>query len=303
MASLAVILFWAYLPTVGELGYRWATSSEYSHGVLVPCFALALLWLRRKRLAAVKAGWNGWGIVLLLVGGTLRLLSARVYFDWLDAFSLLPCLAGAAVFWGGCAALRWSWPAIAFLVFMIPLPSRFEVALGFPLQRIATLSSTYILQTVGIPALAEGNVILLSEVRLEVINACSGLSMLLTFFALSTAVALLIDRPLWEKTIIVGSAVPIGVAANVIRIACTGMLHETVGHEMADLVFHTLAGWLMPPLALGLLWLEMRILNRLLVTPSKPALVIIPRSITGASIKNPRRETTASQLLAQTGRP
>jgi exosortase len=302
MAGLLLLLFGVYLPTIGELGSRWATSSEYSHGVLVPGFALALVWLRREKVAAVTAGWNGWGIVLLLLGGLLRLLSAHIYFDWLDAFSLLPSLAGVAVFCGGWAALRWSWPAIAFLIFMIPLPYRLEVGLGFPLQRIATLSSTYILQTLGLPALAEGNVVLLTETRLGIIDACSGLSMLLSFFALSTAVVLLIHRPLWERAIILISAVPIGVAANVTRIACTGILHETAGHDLADLVFHDLAGWLMMPLGLALLWLEMRILNRLLIMPSKPLAAVIPRSLAGG-IKTSRRETADSILLPQTGRP
>ncbi|MFO1532156.1 MAG: archaeosortase/exosortase family protein, partial [Thermoplasmatota archaeon] len=47
---------------------------------------------------------------------------------------------------GGRTALRWSWPALAFLLFMVPLPFRLEKALAHPLQRVATLASTYALQ-------------------------------------------------------------------------------------------------------------------------------------------------------------
>jgi exosortase len=295
LVALLAVTFFCYWPTVALLGQSWISNSQYSHGGLVPCFALVLLWLRRGKLQGIEIGWHGWGIALLFVAGGLRLAAAYFYFDWLDAFSLLICLAGAVAFWGGRSALAWSWPAIAFLVFMIPLPYRFESALGLPLQRMATLASTYILQTVGIPALAEGNTILLSEVRMGIVEACSGLSMLLTFFALSTAVALLINKPLWEKACIVLSAVPIGIAANVIRISSTGVLHETVGHELADLVFHNLAGLLMMPLALGLLWLEMRFLSRLLVAPE-------PRSVSIPTPMNLRPRTFAN-LVAQPGKP
>ena len=45
------------------------------------------------------------------------------------------------------------------------------------------------MQTLGRPALAEGNVILLNDVELGIVEACSGLRMLVVFFALSTAVA------------------------------------------------------------------------------------------------------------------
>jgi hypothetical protein len=40
----------------------------------------------------------------------------------------------------------------------------------------------------------------------------------------------------------------------------TGVLHKTVGSRVADVVFHDLAGWLMMPLALGMLWAELRLL-------------------------------------------
>jgi exosortase len=122
------------------------------------------------------------------------------------------------------------------------------------------------LQTVGLPAVSEGNIILIDDLRIGVVEACSGLGMLMTFFALSTAVALMARRPLWERLMLIVSAVPIGVCINVVRITATGILHRTVGSNVANAVFHDLAGWLMMPLALLLLWLEMRYLARLLPT-------------------------------------
>jgi exosortase len=268
---LSAVLLWSYWPLLVDMARRWVQDPQYSHGFLVPVFSAALLIMRRRQFADVAAGLHWWGLALVLLGAALRLVASYTFFDWLGVFSLLPCLAGLAVLFGGWQGLRWAAPAIAFLVFMIPWPYRLEVALAHPLQRVATLASTYALQTLGVAALAEGNTIVLDDVRLEVIEACSGLSMLATFLALATAAALVIRRPLWEKVLLVLSAIPIAVVANVLRITATGVMHELVGHELADRFFHDAAGLvLMMPAALVLLWLEMKFLARALVERAKP---------------------------------
>src|SRR5262249_44817943 len=142
-----------------------------------------------------------------------------------------------------------------------------------PLQRFATVVSTFLLQSFGLPALAEGNVILLSEVEMGIVEACSGLRMLVVFFALSTAFALVVKRVLTEKVIIIVSAIPIALACNVIRITATGVLHEAVSdggilygrvsRDLPNAVFHDLAGWLMMPMGLAMLWAELKLLRML----------------------------------------
>jgi exosortase len=317
-----VVLLWTFWTTLGELAHRWSNDSQYSHGYLVPLFAVALLWMRRDLVASIKPPDSWWvfggGLAILAVGVALRFVGDYIFLDWLIAIALLPCLMGLAVLFGGWAALRWSWPAIAFLAFMVPLPYRIEIALAHPLQRVATLASNYSLQTLGLPAVAEGNVIFMNETQIGVVEACSGLSMLMIFFALSTALALVIDqpsrrkpeqqrvegaaektapapvRPLWQKLLLVASAVPIALIANITRITVTGVMHETVGHEAANIVFHDLAGWLMMPFALVLLWIELKVLDRLFVevAPRTPV-AVTPLDVTApptAKGKNRRRQ-------------
>jgi exosortase len=277
-AALAAGCLWAYWPTLGALAHRWAVDPQYSHGYLVPAFALLLLWLRRAQLTS-PARPSAWGAAFLAAGTALRLAGACLYFDWLDAVSLLPCLAGAALLLGGWPALRWSWPAVAFLAFMIPLPYQVELALAHPLQRVAAVASTYCLQTCGYPALAEGNVITIGTLKVGVAEACSGLSMLVVFIALSFALCLALARPLWQKAFLVVSAVPVAVVANVLRITVTGVLFETAGKGVANMVYHDLAGWLMIPVALALLALELCFLKYLVV--EVPAAGAGPIALTG----------------------
>ncbi len=258
-------LLWAYWTSFHALAGRWWADAQYSHGFLVPVFAASLLWIRREQLNQAKLSPSWWGLALLLTGIGLRLCSAWFYVDWFDFLSLLPCLAGICVLLGGWAALRWAWPAIAFLFFMVPLPYALESALAFPLRRLATVTSTYALQTVGFGALEEGTDIYVGEHRLQVAPACSGLGMLMIFFAMSCAIALLSSRPWPDRLLIIVSAFPIAIVSNMVRIFLTAVLFEFSTAEAAHAAFHKYAGWLMMVVALAMLWLELKVLDRLLI--------------------------------------
>jgi exosortase len=289
-------VFW---PTFVLLAHTWASDPQYSHGYFVGLFSAFLLWKRREYLSTLEWNPSWWGVVLLAVAAALRMVGVTLGIDFLDAVSLLPCLAGLFVLLGGWRALAWSWPAIVFLLFMIPLPYRVAHGLAGPLQTIATQCSAYVLQTIGLPALAEGNTILLNQSRIAVVEACSGLSMLFLFIGISTATALVVNRRLLDRIVILFSAIPIAMVANVARITATGVAQEYLGPRVADAIFHGLAGWLMMPLALILLWGVVRLLDLLLKLPAETTPLPVdlfrkPRAMTpvdeGEKIKeNPHR--------------
>src|SRR5262245_34996726 len=69
--ALAVVLaslLWAYWTTLAEAVQKWSHDPQYSHGYLVPAFAVALLWLRRAAFptASIRPSW--WGGLLLAAG-------------------------------------------------------------------------------------------------------------------------------------------------------------------------------------------------------------------------------------------
>lgn len=253
---------WAYGSTLAEIADRWNSDPQYSHGWLVPVFAVYLLYQRRRSIPPEGLTPRLWGLVVVGLGVLARATAVFLYQPWLDAGSMLLCLAGLAVTMGGRAGWRWAWPAVVFLAFMIPLPYRLQFALGANLQSIATFLSTYSLQTLGVPAISEGNVILLTKTRLGVVEACSGLSMLVTFFALAVGFSLVIDRHWLYSVAMILAAAPIAVVANVIRITVTGILFEANQNRIAQVVFHDVAGWLMMPLGVGFLALLMLFIDR-----------------------------------------
>src|SRR5262245_16599210 len=149
-----------------------------------------------------------------MCGKPVHLSGVRYFLPWLEGAGLLPSLGGLALLSGGWRGLRWAWPSLAFLAVMVPLPHRVEEAVGAPLQGAATACSTFALQTLGLPAFAEGNVITVNAARIGVVEACNGLGMLFTFAAMATGLVLVVRRPWVDRALIVLSAGPIALAAN-----------------------------------------------------------------------------------------
>lgn len=305
-AALAIPIMcvvWAYWITLGDLAFRWNHDPQYSHGYLVPGFAVILLWLRRRMVAEIAPEPSWWGLPVLALGLAMRLVGSFLYYVWIDQFSLLVCLTGAVLMVGGLPILMWAWPSLSFLIFMIPLPYRVDTALAGPLQRLATVVSTFFLQTCGLPALADGNTILLDEKKIGIVEACSGLRMLIVFFALSAGMAFVTRRRLWEKAVIVASAVPIALASNVVRITVTGYLMEHAGDHAAQVFYHDLAGWFMMPLGLAMLGLELLILGKLMIEPVGLGPVKVGLKTESALAPRPRkpwkRVATAGPLLGR----
>jgi exosortase len=264
LAVLLAVLTWTYWPSLVHQVQRWSGDPQYTHGYVVPLFCAIVLWFRRDRFPTGCARISWLGLPLLLLAGVQRLAGSVFAYEWLEVGSLLPALAGVLLLALGPAVTRWSWPALAFLLFVLPWPWQFDQLLTYPLRRVATVCSTYALQTLGLPAIARGNIIYINDSPpVGVVEACSGLGMLMTFFALSAALALVVRRPLLDRVVLFLSAVPVGVLMNVLRITVTVFLFEKANPELARVVFHDVAGWVMMPLALAVLWLELLLLDRL----------------------------------------
>ncbi|MDZ7617802.1 MAG: exosortase/archaeosortase family protein [Patescibacteria group bacterium] len=309
---VAAAFYMVYASTLANLIHVWWKMPDYGHGFFVPAFSLVLLWARRDMIKPWPEKGSWWGLAFFALFGLF--VVASDYFPYASPvrMSIIPFLAGTALIVGGWRGLHWSWPAIVFLIFMVPLPEAASALLRDPLQRIGTKSSVFIIVTLGIPANAQGNVIHLTEGQLGVVEACSGLRMLMLFFAVCIGAAFVLKQPWWEKVVIVLSAVPIAVLANVFRIAVTAVLHDLVSTELADKVFHNGAGMMMMPVAIAMLSAELWLISHLVVEPTgaRPipigaasgARVVAPATrgsrapaaaiLTGIDIKEPKPRTS-----------
>ena len=185
----------------------------------------------------------------------------RVELRWLETATLLPAIACLTWTFGSWPLLRRAWPAIIFLVFLSPLPPAVNDLIALPLQRIAATGSCFLLQLSGLWAIQEGNVINLTTphgpMPLDVALACNGLRMLMTMAATITATIILIPLPTWKRITLLVSTVPIAMLSNMIRIVATGWCYYMITGPTAKEWAHDVSGWLMMPLALFLVWLEL----------------------------------------------
>ena len=275
IAGLLALLVYSYWRGLAIAGSAW-NDPQYSHGGLVPLFALGLLLWRREPIDAVSPSARLAGLGLIAAGQGLRLWAAYYRIVTIDMYTFVPTLAGVFLLAGGWRMLRWSWLPVATLIFMFPLPDEATRYILGPLQNVATRMSTFALQTLGQDAVRDGNRISLGDGQmLNVVDACSGLRMLTIFVWLSVMLAVVGDRPDWQKALVVGSAVPISLIVNATRITATGLMY-TVDRQIAERIFHDWAGYLMMPLALALLYGVQAFADRLVVTETQA-----PRSLAG----------------------
>lgn len=255
----------------------WESKEDYQHCFFVPLFSLYLLWLRRDIITPFTDRGSLWGLAFFAVWAIVRWIS--VYFNILGLveMTMLPFIAGVALFVGGWQGFRWAWPAILFLGFMIPLPGVAQGFLSQHLQTVAARSSGYVVQTLGLPAVVSGHIIYVGNPphQMDVERACSGLRMLMLFLALCVGTAFVIRKPVWEKLLIVASVGPIAIASNVARIVLTAVFGEIARHwytgEEAEKVCETIhsavGNFGMMPIGLLLLLLEVYLLSKLLIEP------------------------------------
>lgn len=249
------------------LGYYGIAWLAYALAIVV---SLAIVFrFHEFEPIAMYERWIGAGLIVVAL--FMRIYSAHIDIMPIDRISFLVALYGVFLLAGGWAIVRRMWAAIGFVIFMFPLPSVLETSVLAWLQKGAAVASTTVLQVLGVVAHRKGYTIFVDGLadQLEVAQACSGLRMLTIFCAMTIALVLLIERPWWDKLILLLSAVPIALATNVIRITATALLYKAVeGTSMQEAMhgyIHDYAGYAMIFVAGGIMWLEYKILTWLFV--------------------------------------
>jgi exosortase len=286
VALLTGMLVYSYWPGLLNAKSSWS-NPQYSHGWIVPLCTLALLFWWRKPVEQVATSARLAGLGLLAGSFLVRLVCAHFRIITIDMYTFVPAVAGVVLLAGGWSMFRWAWAPIATLFFMFPLPDEATRYLLGPLQTLATMVSTYALQTLGLDAYREGNKIILGESQvLGVVDACAGLRMLTIFVWLALMIVLVSGGEWWDNLIIAASAIPIALIVNSTRITVTGVMY-TIDAAMAEKIFHDWAGYFMMPMALGLLFLVQWLLGRLVVTED-----LTPTAVVRAGESRPEKTPT-----------
>jgi exosortase len=233
------LFFW----TISRMWERWNnTHGYYSHGPLILPIACMTAWLIvRNRGLPMKStrGSRAVGLILLIGALLMHLASMYARVTFVSGFMALPILAGIALYLGGWVMLERLWFPIAFLAFMIPLPDPAIGDINFRLKIFAAQGATELVNILGVPAYLRGAEIFLAGGRaLTVEDACSGLRSLIALLAFATLFTYACKLRGYKRLMLLLAAVPIAVAANVVRIVTLTIVANT---GRLDLV--TPGGW------------------------------------------------------------
>ncbi len=244
-----------YAEVLRALVRDWATDENYSHGFLIVPLAGYFVWHGRRHLAGIAVRPRASGLVLVAAGVAL-LFAGRLGAELFVArFSMLPVLAGSVVFvfgWRFLAALAFP---LAFLLLMIPIPATLFYDIAGPLQILASRLGVAVMSALSIPALREGNVIVLANASLNVVEACSGIRSLISLLTVGIVYGYFADSRPVVRALLAALMVPVAIVTKGARVAATAIATHYYGLPAAEGFFHPFGGWLAAAGALAVLFI------------------------------------------------
>ncbi len=239
---LVLLFIGLYYQTIFSMVKDWYNDSDYSHGFLIPFISAYIIWTNREKIFTIRIKPDNLGLLVLFFGLSLYILGITGAEFFTMRFSMIPVILGIVYYLCGREMVKSVLLPVGFLVCMIPIPAIVFNIVAFPLKLLAANIATNIIQFVSIPVVRDGNIIHLTDMSLEVADACSGIRSLMSMIALGVAYAYIFQKNMLKRTILVLCIVPITIITNVGRVTGTGILSHYVGPSAAQGFFHEFAG-------------------------------------------------------------
>lgn len=256
--TLLVVAFRDSLAYMVEI---WGLKEEYSYGYIIPFLTAFLIWQRRSliELAPYEGSWGG--VVVLLASFVLFVLGELSSLYTIQHYAFVAAVFGLLLSMMGWSTFRLVATAVLLLAFMVPMPEFALKSTSAQLQLISSEIGVAVIRAFGISVSLEGNVIDLGTMKLQVVDACSGLRYLFPLLAFGFITALFYKADFWKRVTIFLSTIPVTILMNSFRIGLIGVTVEYWGHSMAEGFLHDFEGWVVFMACTGILFLEMWLLT------------------------------------------
>jgi exosortase D (VPLPA-CTERM-specific) len=247
-------------PVFPKLLRQWSTGDNDYCYLILPLF-LYLCWERRRTFRFADLSWAAGGLGLLCAALALTICGEIASAATVLYSGLWAAVVALAFLFYGPRVKQLAFPLL-ILLFIVPLPPFINQVLTFKLKLFSSAIAVRTLEALGVGVFREGSLIDFGFGQLEVVDACSGLRYLIPTLltALLTAHFFAVNR--WHKLAIIGLALPLSLAVNVVRIVGTGLLMDGRHHQLAEGFYHDFFGWLIFVLVVVLLVLLGRAFRR-----------------------------------------
>jgi exosortase len=249
---VSLLLAICYAPILTALVRQWNDDPDMGHGFFVPVIAGFIAWRKRDRIAEMIPQPNWWGLAIMLWAGFQLYMATLGAELFLARTSFVISIIGAVLLLGGTEYLKAFGFPLFLLFFMVPIPAVIYNQLTFPLQILASRAAETAIDLLQIPVIREGNVLILPQQTLNVVEACSGIRSLLTLTFLSLVYGYFFEKRTWVRIVLFFSTIPIAIAANAGRVTFTGVISQ-FKPELAEGWFHEAQGWVIFMIALVIL--------------------------------------------------
>jgi exosortase len=252
IAWVSILLGVCYAPVLISLVRQWNSDADMGHGFFVPVIAGYIAWKRRDRIAEILPKPNWWGLAVMIWAGFQLYMATLGAELFLARTSFVISVIGAVLLLGGTEYLKIFGFPLFLLFFMVPIPAVIYNQVTFPLQLLASRAAETTIDLLQIPVIREGNVLILPQQTLNVVEACSGIRSLLTLTFLSLVYGYFFEKRTWVRVVLFCSTVPIAIVANAGRVTFTGVISQ-FKPELAEGWFHEAQGWVIFMIALVIL--------------------------------------------------
>lgn len=235
-----------------ELGQYSLHSEFFSYILLIPVISLYLIWLKKADLpgqAGVSWKWGGaaalGGLALLIgyewAGHCGWRPQMEDYLTLMTASFLLFLAGGCLMFFGGAILRVVAFP-MAFLVFMVPMPSAMLHGTELFFQHTSAAMASGFLAAAGMPVFRDGLMLYLPGFSIEIAPECSGIHSTMVLLITSVLAGHLFLRSGWKRALLVIVVVPLAILRNGFRVFVVGELCVRISHDMINSPIHRKGG-------------------------------------------------------------
>jgi exosortase len=270
VAWTGALIILCYFPVLARLVHQWATDDDMGHGFFVPVIAGWIAYQQLGKLKDVPAKPD-WRAVFLLVWAALQLYFATLGAElFLARTAIVLTIIGSVWLLGGIRYLRIFAFPLGLLFLMVPIPAIIYNSITFPLQLFATRLAEISLNVIGIPVMSAGNVLELADMKLNVVDACSGIRSLLSLTFLSLIYGYFFEKSTRVRIALFLSTLPIAILANAGRVTVTGILGQ-FDPKFAEGLYHEAEGWVIFMIAVFIMVGVHQVLTRIVALRARYA--------------------------------